>query len=133
MRKKQKKRDCACDSHQDSSHSTWLEITDASSTSRRLKLRLNQFFFSANCIILSVRNNKSFDRENTDRFFFSFSFFYLYCIVLPGEDREANGGGGISRIYNIHHSTAESEHKIHLQKLCFTLGKNSVSILFTLS
>lgn len=36
-------------------------------------------------------------------------------------------------IYSIHNGTAESEHKIHLQKALLTLGKNSVSILFTLS
>lgn len=36
-------------------------------------------------------------------------------------------------IYNIHNDTAEFEHKIHLQKALLTLGKNSVSILFTLS
>lgn len=29
-------------------------------------------------------------------------------------------------IYNIHNDTAESEHKIHLQKALLTLGKNSV-------
>lgn len=40
---------------------------------------------------------------------------------------------GLFYIYNIHNDTAESEHKIHLQKALLILGKNSVSIIFTLS
>lgn len=76
-------------------------------------------------VIFSVRN-KSFDRDDADRVSLE-----SLGVALPGQDREAIGG--ISAIYNIHNHTAESEHEIHLQKLSFTLGKNSVSILFTLS
>lgn len=44
-----------------------------------------------------------------------------------------DGPTELFHIYNIHNDTAEFEHKIHLQKAPLTLGKNSVSILFTLS
>lgn len=46
--------------------------------------------------------------------------------VLPNEDRELF-------IYNIYNSNSRGLAQIHLQKALLTLGKNSVSILFTLS
>lgn len=80
------------------------------------------FFFFWLVIIHSKYKNNSFNREHWKVKF--------DCIVLPDEDRWL---AEPFPIYNIHNGTAESEHKIHLQKALLTLGKNSVSILFTLS
>lgn len=86
----------------------------------RVKLLLNPFFW----LVIYTLNTKT--RALTGRTLKgSFN-----CIVLPDEDRWPTE---LFCIYNIHNDTAEFEHEIHLQKALLTLGKNSVSILFTRS